>query len=184
MKHVVSIAALVFLSLSGCSGEPAAEKRDGSGDTVVPTGSVGGVDMPANNSPGAAIRKAPALQPLVPDDLTDKGLLGSGCTFRSTPASDMLLVVQDQGDALIKYHGRLRRLTTGAPGREAVAAGPTLAGDGVSIVIDRASTVAGSSNDTERQWPATLTMRTADGAERVYVDGSWECGSRPARQAR
>ena len=182
------LACLLGLaSLAACSADPpaAANATDG----VLPVGSVGGVD-PATNAQFAVTppparglpepvkpHAAPELQPMVYADFEDKQLLGSGCSFRTVPRGPILLLVRDEGDGLVKFDKRLRRITAATPGREAVQNGGILAGDQVSFTVDRPPANADPASDSTRQWPATLTMRTADGGERVYRDGRWECGS-------
>ncbi|KZE15332.1 MULTISPECIES: hypothetical protein [Sphingomonas] len=185
------IRPLAFLlglaSLAACSADPPAAAN--AADGVLPVGSVGGVD-PATNAQFAAAppparglpdtpapHAAPELQPMVYADFAEKELLGSGCSFRTVPRGPVLLFVRDQGDGLVRFDKRLRRITAATPGREAVEDGGILAGDQVSFTVERPADRADPAADSTRQWPATLTMRTADGGERVYRGGRWECGS-------
>ena len=167
---------LAVAAVTACSAEPptAANATDG----ARPVGSVGGVD-PATNAQFAVAppparglpdtpppHAAPELQPMVYADFQDKDLLGP-----------ILLLVRDQGDGLVKFDRRLRRISAATPGREAVQNGGLLAGDKVSFTVDRPAAKVDPASDSTRQWPATLTMRTADGGERVYRGGRWECDS-------
>ena len=178
---------LVATSIAACSAEPPAANN--AVDAVRPVGSLGGVDpavsgqAAATPPPARGLPDTPAphpaseLQPMVYADFADKNLLGSGCSFRTVPRGPVLLFVRDQGDGLVKFDKRLRRISAATPGREAVQNGGILAGDKVSFTVDRPAANADPASDSTRQWPATLTMRTADGGERVYRDGRWECGS-------
>jgi|GEM_PF-4869294 len=178
---------LAAVSVAACSAEPPATAN--AADGARPVGSLGGVDPAANAQFAATLpaarglpdtpppHPAPELQPMVYADFADKKLLGSGCSFRTVPRGPILLLVRDQGDGLVKFDKRLRRITAATPGREAVQNGGILAGDAVSFTIDRPPADADPASDSTRQWSATLTMRTADGGERVYRDGRWECGS-------
>ncbi|MEH3038997.1 MAG: hypothetical protein PGN21_02845 [Sphingomonas paucimobilis] len=182
------LACLLAAALvAACSAEPPAAAN--AGDAVRPVGSLGGVDPAANAqfavAPPAARglpdspepHAAPELQPMVYADFAEKDLLGSGCSFRTVPRGPVLLLVRDQGDGLVKFDRRLRRITAATPGREAVEDGGILAGDQVSFTVERPADRTDPASDSTRQWPATLTMRTADGGERVYRGGRWECGS-------
>lgn len=176
-----------FASVAACSAQPPVATN--AADGAQPVGSLGGVDPAANAQfavapPPArglpdtpAPHAAPELQPMVYADFAEKELLGSGCSFRTVPRGPVLLLVRDQGDGLVKFEKRLRRITAATPGREAVEDGGILAGDQVSFTVERPADRADPASDSTRQWPATLTMRTADGGERVYRDGRWECGS-------
>lgn len=174
MKHAAILTLLGCLSMAACSADPGAP----SSKATTPAGSLGGVDLPDNGGMPTAVApaEAPALQPMVPADFRDKNLRGGGCTFHARGDRHTLLIVKDQGDALVKFGNRLRRLTTGAPGRGAMAAGPILAGENVSIVVERIPQTTSPAAGSGKAWPATLTMRTSDGGERVYTDGQWECG--------
>ncbi|KQM56897.1 MULTISPECIES: hypothetical protein [unclassified Sphingomonas] len=174
---------LAAAAVTACSAEPPATTN--AANSARPLGSVGGV-APAPTPETAAARglpdtpephAAPELQPMVFADFEDKGLLGSGCSFRTVPRGPVLLLVRDEGDGLVKFEKRLRRITAATPGREAIQNGGILAGDKVSFTVDRPAANADPASDSTRQWPATLTMRTADGGERIYRNGRWECGS-------
>lgn len=177
------VALLIPMTLAACSAEPPVS--DNTAQAAPPVGSLGGVD-PAANGAVASTRGVPvssplhpasALQPLVADDLRDKNLLGSGCAFHTGAGQPTLLMVRDEGDGLVKYDKRLRRITAATPGREALQGGAILAGDGVSFTVAREPGQAVQAGDSTQAWPATLTMRTADSGERVYRGGLWECGS-------
>ncbi len=174
---------LAAAAVTACSGQPPATAN--AADSAQPVGSVGGVAPAPTPQPALARglpdtpepHAAPELQPMVYADFEDKDLLGSGCSFRTVPRGPVLLLVRDQGDGLVKYDKRLRRITAATPGREAIQTGGILAGDKVSFTVDRPAANADPASDSTRQWPATLTMRTADGGERIYREGRWECGS-------
>lgn len=176
------VALLIPIALTACSAEPPAP--DNAVQAAVPVGSLGGVDPAANGAVASTrgiptsppVHPASALQPLVEDDLKDKNLLGSGCAFHTAAGAPTLLMVRDEGDGLVKYDKRLRRITAATPGREALQGGAILAGDGVSFTVTRQPDDAVQGSDATAAWPATLTMRTADSGERVYRGGLWECG--------
>lgn len=172
------LALLIPITLAACSAEPPAPAN--AAQATMPVGSLGGV-APGDNGAVASVRGVPTaspphaaspLQPLVDDDLREKALLGSGCAFRHGSGADTLLMVRDEGDGLVKYDKRLRRITAATPGREAIAGGAILAGDGASFAVSRSP---GSPGQPVGAASATLTMRTADGGERVYRDGRWDC---------
>ena len=181
------ICLLAAASVAACSAKPPAAAN--AADGARPVGSLGGVDPAANGQVAATPpparglpdspepHPAPELQPMVYADFAEKELLGSGCSFRTVPRGPILLLVRDEGDGLVKFGKRLRRIAAATPGREAVQNGGILAGDQVSFTVDRPAAKADPAADSTRQWPATLTMRTADGGQRVYRDGRWECGS-------
>ncbi|KQM86548.1 hypothetical protein ASE67_12175 [Sphingomonas sp. Leaf23] len=174
---------LAAAAVTACSAEPPAAAN--AADPVRLVGSVGGAAPASTPQPAAAKglpeatepHAAPELQPMVYADFKDKDLLGSGCSFRTVPRGPVLLQVRDQGDGLVKFDKRLRRITAATPGREAIQNGGILAGDKVAFTVDRPATNADPAADSTRQWPATLTMRTPDGGERIYRGGRWECGS-------
>ncbi len=177
------LALLVPLALAACSTEPPAAAN--ATQAAMPVGSLGGVDPTANGAV-ASTRGVPTsppphaasdLQPMVYDDFKDKDLLGSGCAFHAGAGAPTLLMVRDEGDGLVKYDKRLRRITAATPGRAAIQGGAILAGDGVSFTVVRQPGNPVQASDLTQAWPATLTMRTADGGERIYRDGRWECGS-------
>ncbi len=181
MIRVLPFAALLLLG--ACSADPPAAAPDNG--VTPPVGSVGGVAPRPTPLPGVLPgvpreeppHAAPELQPLVRADAEDRGVLGSGCSFTATAGGPMLLILRDEGDGLVKYDKRLRRIAAATPGREAIMGGGIAAGDGVSFTIDRASGEGRQTSTSTRDWPATLTMRTADGGERIYADGRWDCGS-------
>ena len=174
---------LAAAAVTACSAAPPATPN--ATDAARPLGSVGAVAPAPTPQPTTARglpdtpepHAAPELQPMVYADFEDKDLLGSGCSFRTVPRGPVLLLVRDQGDGLVKYGKRLRRISAATPGREAIQNGGILAGDQVSFTVDRPAAKVDPASDSTRQWPATLTMRTADGGERIYRDGRWECGS-------
>ncbi len=164
-------AALALLLLGACSADPPTVPDNA---TAQPVGSVGGVAPTPLPSvlPGAPEEPephaAPALQPLVRADLSDRQLLGAGCSFLRQAKGPVLLRLRDEGDGLVKYGNRLRRIAAATPGRAAIMGGGIAAGDHMSFTIDRP---AGGGNP----WPATMTMRTDDGGETIYRDGIWQC---------
>lgn len=178
-----AIAIFAILSLAACSAEPPAVANTTQG--AAPVGSVGGVDPAANGAvastrglpTSAAPHPASELQPMDQDDFKRRDLLGSGCTFQAVASGPTLLLVRDEGDGLVKYDNRLRRISAATPGREAIQGGATLAGDGVSFTLAHSPGDGEQASDSTRAWPATLTMRTNDGGERIYREGRWECGS-------
>jgi len=175
-------ALLLPVALAACSAQPPSSEN--AVQAAAPVGSLGGVDPAANGTvvstrgvpTSPPLHPASALQPLVADDLKDKNLLGSGCAFHAGVGAPTLLTVRDEGDGLVKYDKRLRRITAATPGREALQGGAILAGDGVSFIVTRQPGDAELGNGSTQAWPATLTMRTADNGERVYRNGQWECG--------
>ncbi len=177
------LALLVPFALAACSAEPPADAN--ATQAAMPVGSLGGVDPAANGAvvstrgvpTSAPLHPASDLQPMVYDDFKDKNLLGSGCAFHAGTGAPTLLMVVDEGDGLVKYDRRLRRITAATPGRDAIQGGAILAGDGISFTVVRQPGDPAQASDSTRAWPATLTMRTADGGERIYRDGRWECGS-------
>lgn len=177
------LALLVPFAIAACSAEPPTSANGA--QATMPVGSLGGVDPAANGAVvstrgvpmSAPPHRASDLQPMVYDDFKDKDLLGSGCAFHAGADAPTLLMVRDEGDGLVKYDKRLRRITAATPGRDAIQGGAILAGDGVSFTVVRQPGDPVQASDSTRAWPATLTMRTADGGERVYRDGRWECGS-------
>ena len=184
MKHHLACLATA-LSLAACSAQPPANATDP--QAARPVGSIGGVD-PARNvqKPVASTRglpdtpaphDAPELLPMVQADFADKNLLGSGCSFHGMPGGPVLLLLRDEGDGLVHFNKAKRRITAATPGREAVANGGIMAGDKVSFTLDHAAGPGEPTSRSTRMWPATLTMRTNDGGERIYRDGRWECGS-------
>ncbi len=184
MKHALA-SVVAALSLAACSAGPPANATDPQAAT--PVGSIGGVD-PAGNAQRAvastrglpdtpAPHDAPELLPMVQADFADKNLLGSGCSFHATPGGPILLLVRDEGDGLVHFNKAKRRITAATPGREAVQNGGIMAGDKVSFALDHADGPGEQASASTRTWPATLTMRTNDGGERIYRDGRWECGS-------
>ncbi|MDJ0277780.1 hypothetical protein QLH51_13330 [Sphingomonas sp. 2R-10] len=185
MTRRLACIAAATLSLAACSADPPANATDAQAAT--PVGSIGGVDPGANpQRPVASTRglpdtpaphAAPELLPMVRADFADKNLLGSGCTFHATAGGPVLLLVRDEGDGLVHFNKAKRRITAATPGREAVQTGGILAGDKVAFTIDHPAGPGQQASTSTRAWPATLTMRTDDGGERVYRDGRWECGS-------
>ncbi|MEP9403423.1 hypothetical protein [Sphingomonas sp. VNH70] len=169
------LAAVAVLLLGACSAEPPAAADNAA---TQPVGSVGGVAPTPLPSvlPGVpeepAPHPAPALQPMVRADFEDRQLLGAGCSFRAQPGGAILLMLRDEGDGLVKYDKRLRRISAATPGRAAISGGGIAAGEHVSFTIARA---AGAEQPTGG-WDATLTMRTDDGGETIYRGGVWECG--------
>ncbi len=180
---------LAVLSIAACSAEPPASTANttqaNTTQANTPVGSLGGVDPAANATvastrglpTSAAPHPAPALEPMEYDDFKRRDLLGSGCTFHAGVSGPTLLLVRDEGDGLVKYDRRLRRVSAATPGRDAIQGGGILAGDGVSFTVARLPGDGEQVGVSSRAWPATLTMRTDDGGERIYRDGRWECGS-------
>lgn len=176
-------ALLLPFALAACSAEPPADAN--ATQAAMPVGSLGGVDPAANGAvvstrgvpTSPSLHPASELQPLVHDDFKDKDLLGSGCAFHAGAGTPTLLMVRDEGDGLVKYDKRFHRITAATPGREAIQGGAILSGDGVSFTLARQPGDPVQAGTTTQAWPATLTMRTADGGERVYRNGRWECGS-------
>ncbi len=185
MKWFVILAATA--SLAACSAEPPVAANATADSGAVPAGSIGGVEpsplpvaaarAPSGLPPETPPHIAPPLDPIDRADLEDRNLLGSGCAFRPAPTGPMLLVVRDEGDGLASFNRRRYSLAAATPGRDAIAVGGIVAGNGVSFTIRRTSNDPVAVRGSAQAWAATLDMRTADGGERVYRDGRWECGS-------
>ncbi len=160
--------SLPLLLLAACSPEPAPAGSDAL--PVVPVGSAGGRTTPLEAEAAAA----PELAQMDAADLRQKNMLGAGCLFHDAGARTALLAVRYEGDALARTGNRFVRLAAATPDAAAISAGTTLAGDGMAITVERGGGTGTPVSRASRDWPATLLLRTAAGAQRSYA-GRWEC---------
>ncbi len=181
---MIRMPLLAALLLAACSADPPREANEAV-TAAVPAGSGGGVTPSPRPLPSVLPgvpeepdpHPAPDLQPMVRADFQDRQLLGSGCDYRDAGSGAILLHLRDEGDGLVKYGNRLRRIAAATPGREAIALGGIAAGDGVSFILTPQPGDPVQTSDSTQSRPASLTMRTADNGESVYQGGRWDCGS-------
>lgn len=108
---------------------------------------------------------------------------GTGCSFQ-TSRGELVFVAtaepggSDNAQAVINAGDGPRVLQGEAAGYEGLVEGGEFSGDGdISLTIVREDG-AGTPGEIETtSWPATLTLTGKDGAERIYGDGVYSCGS-------
>lgn len=134
---------LAFLLLSACAGLTACERNVAPSRTPPAQHVEGGTGAPVLPAPEAV--RTPAIARLDPETLTDADIAkvlppGPGCRFAYTQFSPPVVVVRagQPAKGVVKLHGALVevRPRTGAADLGALATGPTLVADGLTLRID------------------------------------------------
>jgi len=185
MMNMVSIKTLLTVSaailLAACSqGEENGESgvdfaaRVGAGEgTPVPVGTNAPVESTEARSSAVPAGADPlALEKLGNIARVDLGPRDGGCTY-TQQATEMLLVGAPNdpavmGKGVVRIGGELINLTAEEGGLDAIYAGPTLTGEGVTVRV-----VPAAGNNQVRT--ADLYV-AADGKQRKFAGGQWACG--------
>lgn len=173
--------AMAIIALTACSNEArpqgGSSGEDSSSASNPPAAPVA-ADNPTRGGDGSAIM----LSPLSVQEIDDAGLQGElGCSFTGDTAAEPLLVAKaDVGDeasgfGIVKIGDHVSRIATrGRGGFGAMEREGAFGGRGITIDIEQTAEEPAIGGEAPA-WPAALTAKRMDGAERRFA-GLWRCG--------
>ncbi len=170
-------------ALAGCNLIPKQEDEQPAkapeGTVIVPVNEA--ADLP-KDAQGKPLDKGdgPVLQALGSLAGVDLGPRVGGCTFQHQDGRELLVTgaAQTQG---VEARGAVRSggvivmlKSLEANGLDALYAGPTLVGGGLTVQVRRAAG-EGAKEGGLTTWNANLGVSDTDGTRRIYSPGRWVC---------
>jgi hypothetical protein len=176
-------ALAMLTALAACSqGEPEGESAEDFAQRAgVAQGAAAVSVAEVNAQPVVAPTGAMKLTPLSADAPKALGAIQGGCSFVYQGRSLLVAGAAEGPDAVasgvLVIDGRQIVLPGNEPGgRQYVESGPTFAGEGQTVAVQRGEGTPQSVNG-RREWAADLVVAGQAGPETKFSPGTWSCTS-------